>query len=95
MASRPAAKRHTRNVALALTILPGVLYGLAWLAFGEYAGSGFWTHFGLRCIGAVLVAAAINLGWRLLRDTAVWTAFAAYIGCFALALGLAWVLLAA
>jgi hypothetical protein len=89
-----AARSHTRNVALGLAIVPGLLYGLAWLTFGQYAGHGFWTHLGMRFMGAALAAAACNLVWRLLRDTAVWTAFAAYMGCFALTLGLAWVLLA-
>jgi hypothetical protein len=89
------ARSHTRNVALGLAIVPGLLYGLAWLAFGQYAGHGFWTHFWMRFMGAALAVAACNLAWRLLRDTAVWTAFAAYMGCLALTIGLAWVLLAA
>ena len=91
---RGSSKQHTRNVVLALAVVPGLLYGLAWLAYGQYAGSGFGTHLGLRVMGAVLATAACNLAWRLVRNTNVGAAFTAYVSCFVLTLGLAWLLLA-
>lgn len=88
------AASRTRNALLGLAILPGVLYGIGWLAFGQYAGDGFWTHTALRLLGAVLLVAACNLAWRVIRGTQLWRSFGAYVGCFGLTIALTWLLLA-
>ena len=78
------------NVAVALAVVPGFLYGISWLVLGGYAGDSQWTRVFIRLLGAVLAAAALNAAWHLARSTRLAQAFLCYVGCFVAVLALLW-----
>jgi hypothetical protein len=80
-----ATRRGLRigRVAVALAIIPGVLYGVAWLVLGFSGLLGLVRDLCVRALGLVLAASACNCAWHLAKDEGIRRAFLAYIGCFA------------
>jgi hypothetical protein len=73
---------RVRNVALALAVIPGLLYGIAWLVLGFSEMGGLARDLGVRGLGFFLAAAACNCAWHLAKDSRVGQSFLAYIASF-------------
>ena len=76
--------RGGRNVAAALALIPGVLYGIAWLVLGFSGLRGVARDLCVRGLGLLLVVAACHCAWRIAKGSRVGRAFLAYLACFAI-----------
>jgi hypothetical protein len=76
--------RGGRNVAAALALIPGALYGIAWLVLGFSGLRGVAQDLCVRGLGLLLIVAACNCAWRLVKGSRVGRAFVAYVACFAI-----------
>jgi hypothetical protein len=85
-------RARVRNVAVALAVFPGFLWGIGWLVFGFSGLRGLVRDLCVRGLGVLLVAAACNCAWRLAKDSRVGQAFFAYVACFAIAFVVLWAL---
>jgi hypothetical protein len=65
-----------RNIAVALGVLPGLLYGLASVVLGFSGLLGLPLDLLARVLGFVLAAAACHCVWRLVKGSRVGQAFA-------------------
>lgn len=75
---------RVRNIAVALAVIPGFLYGIAWLVLGFSGMLGLARDLCGRGLGLLLAVAACNCAWHLAKDSRVRQAFLAYVACFAI-----------
>jgi hypothetical protein len=83
---------RVRNIAVALAVTPGFLWGIGWLVLGFSGLRGLLRDLCVRGLGLLLVMAACNCAWHLAKDSRLRQAFLAYVACFAIVFVLIWTL---
>ena len=84
----PPRRVRAAHVAVALAIIPGLLYGVAWAVLGFSGVFGLGRDLAVRVLGLALAVVAGNCAWHLAKDEGVRRAFLTYIGVFAAAFAL-------